>query len=191
MLPLAYRRLLGFGTVWGTQIIWIFSSFRVCSRIPLRMSRCAMTCWTVISASALRRWALPFWGSKIQPASLCWCCWCACGLRGAGLEIRTPSCAQWWSWEPKWWCGTALRTVRALSVHLASAARAQAELGSGYIHRLADLAQDETIMEHKWCHFEYSNIGRAEVTSAMEKCQYLQAGTSVRVTFRMIPSYAH
>lgn len=76
-------------------------------------------------------------------------------------------------------------------MHLASTAQAQTELGSGYICRLADLAQDETIMECKCCHFEHSNIGGTEVTSAMEKCQYLQAGTCVRVTFRIIPAYTH
>lgn len=46
-------------------------------------------------------------------------------------------------------------------------ARAQAEIDSGCIGRLADLAQDGTILENKQFHFEYSNICGAEVMAML------------------------
>lgn len=166
-MPLAYRRLLGFDTAWGTQVTWIFFFFRVCSRTLLRMSRCAMTCWIVISASALHRWALPFQGPfQGSKFSLHYSLGTA-GVQGVcGLSTRFGKQNRL-SWGPGWSCGAVVWNTWGLSLFLASTAQAQAELHGGCIQRLAVLAQNETISGNKLFHFGCNNICGAEVVAVL------------------------
>lgn len=124
MVPLDWGRLWGFSAACDAQITWIFSSSRICFRTLLRTWRYAMTCWIVISASALHRWALPFRGSTVQSALLPRCSWCAggaCALGVLALKTRTPRCAQWLSWDH-------VAQLCEPSLFLPSPARGQAEL---------------------------------------------------------------
>lgn len=76
-----------------------------------------------------------------------------------------------------------------LSLYLASTARAQAELDSGCISRLPDLAQDETNLENKQFHFEYSNVCGSR-GDGYGKVSVLASWYHVRIAFRVIPVQA-